>query len=281
MSDGSGEPLESSLLARIDRKCIAARNPIDGYPHTDSTSERRQPKVPCSIAVRIRAIRSQGPRQVVHAQQPGGRRLADLEQVAEVAARVPLAHLARACRVDRLVALGVADRLHLDLAGRRERRAVAAEPRLHHAIELIDAEADGLDEPRRVADPHQVPRAVGRQVVERRGEGRDHLVACLADRETADPVAVEVEVGRAPRALGTQRGVGAALHDPEQRLVGPAVCGTRPAPPNWPSARPPVRTTSGGLGSGGHTSSTIWMSAPSSSCVATAPSGVKRCIEPS
>ena len=58
MRDGSGEPLESSLLARIDRKCIAARNPIDGYPQTDSTSERRQPNVPCSIAVRIRAIRS-------------------------------------------------------------------------------------------------------------------------------------------------------------------------------------------------------------------------------
>ena len=42
-----------------------------------------------------------------------------------------------------------------------------------------------------------------------------------------------------------------------------------------------VRTTSIGDGNGGQTSSTIWMSAPSSSCVATADSGVNRWVEPS
>ena len=41
------------------------------------------------------------------------------------------------------------------------------------------------------------------------------------------------------------------------------------------------RDDAGGLGSGGHTSSTIWMSAPSSSWVATADSGVRRWVEPS
>jgi hypothetical protein len=42
-----------------------------------------------------------------------------------------------------------------------------------------------------------------------------------------------------------------------------------------------VRITSGGDGSDGQTSSTIWMSAPSSSWVVTATSGVKRCVDPS
>ena len=41
------------------------------------------------------------------------------------------------------------------------------------------------------------------------------------------------------------------------------------------------RTTSSALGSGGQTSSTIWMSAPSSCWMATAASGVKRWVEPS
>ena len=40
-------------------------------------------------------------------------------------------------------------------------------------------------------------------------------------------------------------------------------------------------TTAGGLGSGGHTSSTIWTSAPSNSWVRTADSAVKRWVEPS
>ena len=41
------------------------------------------------------------------------------------------------------------------------------------------------------------------------------------------------------------------------------------------------RTMPGPAGSGGHTSSTIWMSAPIAACAATAASGVKRCIDPS
>jgi hypothetical protein len=39
--------------------------------------------------------------------------------------------------------------------------------------------------------------------------------------------------------------------------------------------------TSLGASAGGHTSSTIWMSLPSASCTSTAPSGVRRCFEPS
>ena len=58
--------------------------------------------------------------------------------------------------------------------------------------------ADRFDQRRRVADAHQVPRPVGRQVGEGGGQRRQHLGPGLADAEPADAVAVEVELGRSP-----------------------------------------------------------------------------------
>ena len=48
------------------------------------------------------------------------------------------------------------------------------------------------------------------------------------------------------RALGTQRLVGAALHDPEQRLVVAAVRGPRPRRPTLAVRSTASRMTSGG-----------------------------------
>ena len=67
------------------------------------------------------------------------------------------------------VLVAVAGRLHVDLAGGGERGAVAAEAGLHHAVELVDAERDRLDERGRVADTHQVARPIGREVFGRGG----------------------------------------------------------------------------------------------------------------
>ena len=154
---------------------------------------------------------------------------------------------------------------------------MAAEPGRQHAVEQVDAEGDGLDERRRVADAHQVARAVGRQVGERGGEGRQHLGPGLAHRQAADAVAVEVELDRAPR-----RSRPAA-----PRRCRPGRCRTAPGRRGRWAARARSAHAGGALdrqprppraahGSGGHTSSTIWMSAPSSSWVATADSGVRR-----
>ena len=104
----------------------------------------------------------------------------------------------------------------------------------------------------------------------------------LPDREPADGVAVEVQ-GHGPLgALGPQVDVDAALHDAEQALVVDPACGPTRARAAQAAVRSTAsRTTCGVDGSGGQTSSTIWMSAPSASWTATAGSGVKRTRSPS
>ena len=119
----------------------------------------------------------QRPGHVVQAEQTRGARLADGEEVAQVPAGVAPADVAGAGGVDGLVLVGVAGGLELEPAGAGERRAVAAEAGLHHAVELVDAGGDGEDQRGRVADAHQVPGPVGGQVRRRRGQGGEHLVA--------------------------------------------------------------------------------------------------------
>ncbi len=106
-----------------------------------------------------------------------------------------------------------------------------AEPRLHHTVELVDAERHRLDERGRVAHPHQVARLVGRQLGEGRGERGQHLLARLADRQPTDAVAVEADLHGAAGTLRAQRLAHSPLHDAEQRLVGAHVGGTRPVRP--------------------------------------------------
>jgi hypothetical protein len=212
--------------------------------------------VPARSQRASRAIRS-----IVHAtlwidSSRDARRLADLQQVTDVAPAVAGAHLARAGRVEGLVEFGIARRLGLEAPGRGEGGAVAAEAGLHHAVELVDAERDRLDERRRVADAHQVAGPVGRQLFERRGERRQHLLAGLADRQPADAVAVEADLDDLLGALAPHRLADAALHDAEQRLIG-RVVGRLGARAHAVVRSTAVRITSGGLGSGGHTSSTI------------------------
>ncbi len=140
---------------------------------------------------------------------------------------------------------------------------MAAEPGLHHTVELVDAECDRLDERCGVADAHQVPGPVGREVFQGGRERRQHLLARLADRQPADAVAVEADVDDLLGALTPHRLADASLHDAEQRLIGTGMSGVCARLPTPSCVRRARRITSGGLGSGGHTSSTIWMSAPS------------------
>ena len=131
-----------------------------------------------------------------------GSRLADLEQVADVAAAVAGAHrrsrtsASSGSSLQACVAF-----LMCSLPARGQRRAVAADPGLHDAVELVDAERDGLDQAGRIADAHQVARTVGRQVrpAPRRAPAASPL-ASPRPTEPADAVAVEVELDRALRA---------------------------------------------------------------------------------
>ena len=89
-------------------------------------------------------------------------------------------------------------RLTFSLPGAGERRAVAPEPGLHDAVELVDAEGDRLDHRRRVADAHQVARPIGGQVrrarqrapaASRRASPRPTARRCRSRRSRARPCA--------------------------------------------------------------------------------------------
>ncbi len=121
-----------------------------------------------------------------------------------------------------------------------ERAAGACGPRREHAVEHVHPGLDHLEDPLGVADPHEVARPVGRHL-RRRGVGRlEHRRAVLADREAADRVAVEVELGDLLGRPPPQLGVGAALADPEAELA----LGAR----RVPLAARPLGGTAHGLG---------------------------------
>src|ERR671912_1404 len=107
--------------------------------------------------------------------------------------------------------------------GPGERGAGAAEPRLHHAVKLVDATHHRLYHRSRVADPHEVTRPIGGQFCQRRLEGGKQLLTRLPHRQAADPVTVELQAGDVARALLAHRLTDAALDDAEQGLAASRV----------------------------------------------------------
>ena len=95
-------------------------------------------------------------------------------------------------------------------------RAGAAGAGRHHAVEHVDAARHRADQVVRRADAHQVARPVGRQQRHGRVQHGEHRRLALADRQPADRVAVEADLGQRVRRGGAQRGINAALHDAEQ-----------------------------------------------------------------
>src|SRR5919198_1519739 len=84
---------------------------------------------------------------------------------------------------------GVAE---VQAAGGREGRAGAAEARREHAVEHVYSALDHFEDALRVADAHEIPGTLGRE--ERRGtlDRGPRGLACLADGQAAERVAVEV-----------------------------------------------------------------------------------------
>ena len=174
-------------------------------PSARRTAPRRagHAKDPSAIAALMAPIGAQANVQATlcRLQQARRRRLTDREQVAQVAAAVPGAHR-RTRTPDRPARprRRSGPPRSCSAPGAGQRRAVATEPGRQDAVELVDAEGDGLDERRRVADAHQVARAIGRQLGEspRRAPGSISSRR-LPHREPADAVAVEVQLDGAPR----------------------------------------------------------------------------------
>src|SRR6185295_3693657 len=159
--------------------------------------------------------------EVVERRQDLRRDLAGTKEMMEERARNPRAGRAGAAGIDRSFVVAIAGVLDLERPFAREQHAVAAVPRRQHAVEEVDALANGVQDVVRRADPHQVARLVLRQDRRRpldrlapEGEG-------FADRDAADRMAVEVERGEIGGRPLPQVPVSAPLDDPEQPSRAP------------------------------------------------------------
>ena len=99
-----------------------------------------------------------------------------------------------------------------------EDHAVAPVAGRHHAIEHIDAALDGLEDVPRRTDAHEVTGFVLRQDIVADLDHLIHYLRRFAYCQTADGVAVAVEVTQPFRSLLTQVRIGAALYNWEEVL---------------------------------------------------------------
>ena len=171
-------------------------------------------------------------------EQAQAEQLVLVHEMPDVGAAEPRARRAVAVRVDRLRVAREPRVAEIEAALRRERAAGAGRPRRQDAVEHVDPRLDDLEDPFRVADPHEVARLLGRH--QRRCPVRhlEHRSAVLADRQAADRVAVEVELGDLLGRAAPELRVDAALGDAEAQL---AVRARRMPLPRRPLRRPAHR----------------------------------------
>ena len=145
-----------------------------------------------------------------------------------------------------------------------------------HAVHHVDAPRHRVDHAQRIAEPHEVPGLVRGQLGDGGLERREHHVAGLADREAAD--------ARSRRSRARRCAPPTPCAAPRRRR--PARCRTAPGPRSVGARPAPARPRRGALdgelqrrdgprAAAVHTSSTIWMSAPSRDWIRTASSGVR------
>ena len=123
--------------------------------------------------------------------QAGSEDFATAVQMVEVGPAVMPAGVAPAFLIQRPVIGSVAAVAYTDNTGSHEQVSVAGVAGRQNAVEHIDAKLNSGDDILGLADPHQVARHVDRDV---RQDARQYLVALprrLADRQTAERIAVE------------------------------------------------------------------------------------------
>ena len=220
--------------------------------------------------------------QVVDGHQGGRRHLPRHVQVAEVGAAHGAAGVAGALGVGRARVGAVAGVADGQPAPRGEQLAVARVAGGQHAVEHVDAARDAFDEVLRRADAHQVARPV---------RGQDGIEADRA-RGACPPWARPPRARRSRSPGKSSATISAALrsrrsrwtpalHDPEQPLVGRAVCASRLRRAQRVVRAVASSTASRGAGCGGHSSKAMTMSAPRFIWISIERSGVSRCGDPS
>ena len=141
-------------------------------------------------------------------------------EVSEVASGVVLAGVAGAGWIDGGFVGGVGRFLDIDLAKCGEECAVAGVAGGHDAIEHIDTPCDVFDEILGGANTHEVAGFVGGHEGNRPLHRIVHRLIGLADAQSANCKAVKVQCGELFGRLLAKGGVGAALDDGENVLLG-------------------------------------------------------------
>ena len=101
----------------------------------------------------------------------------------------------------------------------RERRSGPAYAGGKHAIEHVDAPLDHVEDPRRIADAHEVARPVRGEQRRCPLDGVEPRLALLADEQTAERVPVEPELRDLLDGTSPELDVDASLGDAEEELA--------------------------------------------------------------
>jgi hypothetical protein len=162
----------------------------------------------------------------------------------------------------------------------REDRRAARVARRDHAVEHVDPEPDRREHVLGQPDAHQITRLVSAGAARPAGHLHEQIVP-FADRDAADRDAGQIHRHHRLRTARAQLAVGAALHDPEQRLAAAARVLLRAAlEPRERAAHAGARERLVG-GYGVHSSNAMMMSAPSACWIWIERSGVSSTVAPS
>ena len=156
--------------------------------------------------------------QIVGSQQHRAEDLATAAEMMQIGAAVAGAGRTRALRVERCGVFGVARVAQIHDTGPREGLRRPARAGRQHAVKEIDAAQNRADKIRRLADPHQIARAIRRQRRHGRVEHREGGALPFADRKPADRIAVEADFDQPGRCPQAQFGMDPALDDTDLRL---------------------------------------------------------------
>ncbi len=135
-----------------------------------SASALKAASSPRSIAARAPAVRSSRKRTLCSERRTSPSSSCWFTRWRRYAREKPVQAPARAALVERRGVAGEAGVAEVEASLPGQRRPGPAEPRRQHAVEHVHPALDHLEDARRVADPHEVARPVGRQ--ERRGPAR-------------------------------------------------------------------------------------------------------------
>ena len=157
--------------------------------------------------------------EVVKHAKAHSERLARLEEMADIGARIASAGRAFARGVDRLRVGKILFVIDVHLAVPGKEISVPRVSARHDAIKEVDAAAYRLEKVLGRSDTHQIARLVFGHMRFDRFDDVVHHLGFLPDGKTADGIAREIKLGRALHAFNTQILIGPPLPDAKEELI--------------------------------------------------------------